>query len=558
MWTSKSPPFVFPGRLLATALLLVLAAGIAAAPQRSAVLLYDGKLPDQVALADAARKAFAPFTARVPLRTLHAGRAESVPFLKRFGMTRRDAPVLLVMDGAGSRILRRVAVRADVAAEDATRTMLAAVGLPRPRPELVSGSLAAFETNGGADEKPFLIRAAGGQQLMYGGRHLQSTGAVIYRLQVPDVVRRADLRLEVAGHFAVDTGESPNGPWTPLIDGYGTFGPAEEAVKQRVKPVVELSGLLRELAGPLYLRFRTDGRGTNRAELYRVELVALGPNDASDAPGWEQERARIRQQALAGVLPKGSGTPFAGTLREDTRLEAGLSPYVMTGEVVVPRGVTLTIDPGVLVRVAGPFALLVQGTLLANGVPGKPIVFTPVAARQPDDWKGIRIQGPPAGTASRLQYCRITNAAAVELQRFNGEVFFCSFEGCACGLLLQDGGKAQLRHNRFTRCMRGIIVDEGGAEATLNHWDACMVAIQVSALRPSAPLKLEQNSIVGSRIAAVSYTLAAGSPKEPLVLSNNYWADTPPEKLQRAGAAQGEVRFEPKLAAPPQGVGPGR
>lgn len=46
------------------------------------------------------------------------------------------------------------------------------------------------------------------------------------------------------------------------------------------------------------------------------------------------------------------------------------SPYVLDGDVTVAAGVTLTIDPGVIVRFNGTFRMLrVNGTLHAVGSP---------------------------------------------------------------------------------------------------------------------------------------------------------------------------------------------
>ena len=78
------------------------------------------------------------------------------------------------------------------------------------------------------------------------------------------------------------------------------------------------------------------------------------------------------------------------------------SPYLVTGQVTVPPGQTLTIEPGVEVEFQGHFKLTVNGTLHAVGADGDTIRFTT------DDpttgWGGIRID---SGQISTLAYCRI-------------------------------------------------------------------------------------------------------------------------------------------------------
>ncbi|HWA26627.1 MAG TPA: hypothetical protein VG734_13285, partial [Lacunisphaera sp.] len=51
------------------------------------------------------------------------------------------------------------------------------------------------------------------------------------------------------------------------------------------------------------------------------------------------------------------------------------SPYTVTGNVHVPVGSTLTIEPGVSIKYAGAYQIYVRGTLLANGTSLAPIAF---------------------------------------------------------------------------------------------------------------------------------------------------------------------------------------
>lgn len=52
------------------------------------------------------------------------------------------------------------------------------------------------------------------------------------------------------------------------------------------------------------------------------------------------------------------------------------SPYIVTGDISVPAGASLTIEPGVIVKFAGPYALRVNGVLRATGSLTARIVFT--------------------------------------------------------------------------------------------------------------------------------------------------------------------------------------
>ncbi|WP_146209956.1 carboxypeptidase regulatory-like domain-containing protein [Vitiosangium sp. GDMCC 1.1324] len=85
-----------------------------------------------------------------------------------------------------------------------------------------------------------------------------------------------------------------------------------------------------------------------------------------------------------------TGTMVAGKLPASSQWTLAGSPYVVTGDLFVPVGGVLTIEPGVEVRFNGPHKLSVSGELVARGTATNRIVFASNAAHpQPGDWKGI-------------------------------------------------------------------------------------------------------------------------------------------------------------------------
>lgn len=90
---------------------------------------------------------------------------------------------------------------------------------------------------------------------------------------------------------------------------------------------------------------------------------------------------------------------------------------LLTGDVLivkpltVPEGVTLTIDPGTIVRfeksAKADNGIVVKGALVAVGTREKPIRFIPKdAAAGP--WRGIEFQGAGRG---RLEFCSFEKAS---------------------------------------------------------------------------------------------------------------------------------------------------
>ncbi|MBM3187836.1 MAG: hypothetical protein FJZ90_03835 [Chloroflexi bacterium] len=82
-----------------------------------------------------------------------------------------------------------------------------------------------------------------------------------------------------------------------------------------------------------------------------------------------------------------------GAITTDTTWTAGASPYVVTGDVTINPGVTLVIQPVVVVRFAGNYALVVRGALEAQGTAAAPIRFTSgQTAPAAGDWAMIDVR----------------------------------------------------------------------------------------------------------------------------------------------------------------------
>jgi hypothetical protein len=91
---------------------------------------------------------------------------------------------------------------------------------------------------------------------------------------------------------------------------------------------------------------------------------------------------------------------LSGTLTTDTTLYASNSPYTVSGNLTVPNGVTLTVEPGVTVRLRKNCGITVYGRLLADGTTNQPIAFT----RYPGDLNWERIMFVEAAD-SRFRNC---------------------------------------------------------------------------------------------------------------------------------------------------------
>ena len=114
--------------------------------------------------------------------------------------------------------------------------------------------------------------------------------------------------------------------------------------------------------------------------------------------------------SAAATITVTTGQPPAmdvtGTLTSDTTWSpAGASAYIIQGDLDVPAGITLTIEPGTVIKGSGSGAkITVEGSLVAVGSSSSPITFTSVndnsvggstgsGSPAAGDWGGIEVSG---------------------------------------------------------------------------------------------------------------------------------------------------------------------
>ena len=173
------------------------------------------------------------------------------------------------------------------------------------------------------------------------------------------------------------------------------------------------------------------------------------------------------------LIAQESPTFVAGTINANTTWNLANSPYVVTNVVTVAEGITLTIEPGVIIKHdVNDFTdmIRVNGTLLAQGTPAQPIIFTDIAddlfggdtndngsatSPHPGDWLGIRIEASSGGT-STLEHCHFRfggkeglGLAAVRISGAAPTINQCTFFSCEKGLTISGGGNPIISNNIF-------------------------------------------------------------------------------------------------------------
>ncbi|MFB0525300.1 MAG: right-handed parallel beta-helix repeat-containing protein, partial [Phycisphaerae bacterium] len=140
---------------------------------------------------------------------------------------------------------------------------------------------------------------------------------------------------------------------------------------------------------------------------------------SSNAP---HKQITLRGVGVSGMIVPGGAV--SGSWRKDE------SPYTITGDIHIPRGRTLNIEPGVVVKFAGRFGLTVgyRATLRARGTQTEHISFT--ATDTDEGWFGIRFVN--SGADDVLEYCTIEyskksrTAGSSYLDLLGGGILCCS------------------------------------------------------------------------------------------------------------------------------------
>lgn len=181
------------------------------------------------------------------------------------------------------------------------------------------------------------------------------------------------------------------------------------------------------------------------------------------------DNGAAREVSLRGVGVRGtvvSGPSVSGTWTK------AQSPYVITGDMSIPRSKTLTIEPGVVVKFAARFRFTVgyRATLRAIGAEQDPILFT--ASNTETGWFGIRFVN--SGADDTLKHCTLEYATKSRyggtgpLDLYGGAVLCVGSESEEPGFWIPSSptiDSCRIAHNRAYS--GGAIMCYGESEATI-------------------------------------------------------------------------------------------
>ncbi len=221
--------------------------------------------------------------------------------------------------------------------------------------------------------------------------------------------------------------------------------------------------------------------------------------------------------ALALVSSLAPAPADAATLTSDTTWAPTDSPVVVAETTTVAAGTTLTVLPGVEVRLAEGVDLVIAGALVARGTEDAPIIFTAIdpgaAGDDPARWRSVVFEDSADDAVfegldhyiegSILEHCRFEYAErAVRLQAASPFVhasdFYDNSAPCPSGL---EGGAAIMAEAgsapRIVACHFERNVAEGFCQGGAIHADRAAPIIQDNTF-------IENASLYGGAVTTVN------------------------------------------------------
>lgn len=181
--------------------------------------------------------------------------------------------------------------------------------------------------------------------------------------------------------------------------------------------------------------------------------------------------------SILGVLPERAKAQeiVGGMLTADAVFTQAQNPYIVTEPLIVPAGITLTIEPGVELNFMVRTSLRIEGgTLIADGSENNRIIFTAHGASGGNEktWDGIVF------FVSRTEFDSDGNYASGNLIRsadinltttgigLSDTALLLSEDiritNCDYGVFLQSQSSLILRNSLIDRCSYGMYIRNSG------------------------------------------------------------------------------------------------
>jgi len=209
----------------------------------------------------------------------------------------------------------------------------------------------------------------------------------------------------------------------------------------KISNLPEQTAILAEDASILFLKGLTIEDVFQPIKILRTEAVIEACSilragshgiiiEQSPTPKSGTKRSSFSRSEKEAVVPEYLFHKKGGTLDRDETWSSGESPYYITGNLVIPKDITLTIREGAYVFLAKDAGFIVHGGLIAQGAPTNPIRFSGWRGKT---WGSINIQN--ANKQVRFVHSRFSlssqGSMTLRIEDSSAEVDSSVFEQCA-------------------------------------------------------------------------------------------------------------------------------
>ncbi len=226
---------------------------------------------------------------------------------------------------------------------------------------------------------------------------------------------------------------------------------------------------------------------------------------------------------LIFAVPVGAVVKVSGSLTEDAIWTKAAGPYLVQGDLMVEKGVTLTIEPGTVIYVLNTAGgkksphsttntdIIIRGTLEARGTAAQPIYFTP--AKKGTSWGGICFWG--GKDQSSMEFCWVAYGG-IYCDNASPYLISCGLTKCQFALMIYGSSKPNVSKTRFVGNRSGIYMSHKNAALSLTNSELRGNGYGI-VLREFKSLEASSNRIHNNQMSAVNMT------QRDVDLSGNWW-----------------------------------
>ena len=271
----------------------------------------------------------------------------------------------------------------------------------------------------------------------------------------------------------------------------------------------------------------------------------------SGSSGHAGPLAVIAALAVLLLMPSAaSATELPEKITENTTLTAAGNPYTGSS-VTIESGVTVKVEPGVKLTVT---ALVVKGTLKAEGTAESPVLFTSAAEKpKAGDWQGINFE--PGSGSSILDHTEVsyggsaTNSGAIEVKNSSPTITISTVRNSKYYGIKVYGGAPDIGNNQILNSSTiGVYYGTEGAESqginfhsNLLEGNAGSATIFVNTMGATVGTRLSGNTITKNNSTQAVY-YSGGKNEVPADIANNSVSGN------TGGSATNQVAFSGVLA----------